>query len=365
MFRVSSSSIGGRFVCVAITAAMVGLLIAGCPIVVEPEIQEGPAGPAGPAGPQGETGPQGPAGELPIYGDGSAGDVTVTVDSDFTDLDPDGNYQFASLTINNGIRLTVPTGTVIRCTGAFVNDGTVVVGRGGAGGIAGGVFGLGPAANAHPGVSRRAAGGGASGDAATVRGGGRGGLGLSEDEARLLRDIRPGGGGGGFCLLGRGGDGGGGLRILAADGITNNGTIEANGNPGLSVGSGGGAGGVLLLASPAFVENTGDIRATGGNGADSSANLGAGGGGGGGIIHFISPTIDNSAGVVVAAAGAGGVGGTAVGAFQVGGGGGGACGGNGGAGGDIAIPPGSTASPGVPGEPGHVIESLTDPTAWF
>src|SRR5690606_15190715 len=90
----------------------------------------GPEGSAGPAGPQGEPGAPGADGQLRIYGDGSAGHLVVSEDSALLDHEPDGNYQFASVTIESGATLSVVSGITIRCLGAFTNHGTIEVGTG-------------------------------------------------------------------------------------------------------------------------------------------------------------------------------------------------------------------------------------------
>ncbi|MCA9245180.1 MAG: collagen-like protein, partial [Phycisphaerales bacterium] len=85
---------------------------------------DGAIGPQGPAGPQGVAGEDGADGQLRIYGDGTAGDVVVTADAALADLNADGNLQFRDLTIDAGVTLDVPGGTVLRCSGKLVNNGT-------------------------------------------------------------------------------------------------------------------------------------------------------------------------------------------------------------------------------------------------
>src|SRR5262245_50149568 len=103
--------------------------------------QFGPAGPQGPPGSPGAdgqpgpAGPAGPDGQLRIYGDASAGNVTATASTDLFSLVPSLNLQFHDFTVNPGVILTVPSGTVIRCDGTFRNDGSIVVKNGDAGGF--------------------------------------------------------------------------------------------------------------------------------------------------------------------------------------------------------------------------------------
>jgi hypothetical protein len=100
---------------------------------------------------------------LRIYGDGSAG--AKTVDASGTLLDT--NLQYTSFTVAAGVVLTVESGTVIRCTGDFVNNGAINVEPGALGSthsVANSdIFSnLSPA---HPGVSNRAAAPGSKGPA--------------------------------------------------------------------------------------------------------------------------------------------------------------------------------------------------------
>src|SRR5712692_10304351 len=59
-------------------------------------------------------------------GDGSAGNLTVSVSQNW-DTTPPVNPNFANITINSGQTLTVPAGTTIRCSGTFTNNGTLTV----------------------------------------------------------------------------------------------------------------------------------------------------------------------------------------------------------------------------------------------
>ncbi len=339
----------------------------------------------GAAGPPGTDGADG---QLRIFGDGSAGARTVAVDETWEDATAPTNPQFTDVTVNSGVTLTVPSGTVIRCTGTFANNGMIVVQTGGAGAffsstpLFGNTFG-GVHVAGEAGVSRRAAQSGAFGDASEDRRGGVGGLGLTAEQARTI--LHPGmkaGGGGGAggsdTFLGTfntGSDGGGSLVVLCQGAVTNNGTITADGDDstfelnGMTIigGGGGGGGGVVVLASKTQVTNgaTGTIFARGGAGQDSDTNEGPSGGGGGGIIHLLAPTVSEPGAEDVAggAAGAQGAAASVTTDPRGGGGGGGGSGGNGGAGGGVttADTPGAASA----GGDGFVVTTTADPTALF
>jgi hypothetical protein len=89
-------------------------------------------GPKGATGPAGPTGPSGVDGQLRIYGDGSGGAKTVAANETLSD--PVAMY--TDVVINSGVTFTVPSGTVIRCTGSFVNNGTLLIQSGAPGGDA-------------------------------------------------------------------------------------------------------------------------------------------------------------------------------------------------------------------------------------
>src|SRR6185436_15592993 len=78
-------------------------------------------------GTNGMDGAAGGDGQLRIFGDGSAGAKTVAADEVWTGLTAPTNPQFTDVTINAGTTLTVQSGTVIRCTGTFTNNGMIVV----------------------------------------------------------------------------------------------------------------------------------------------------------------------------------------------------------------------------------------------
>lgn len=326
---------------------------------IEPD--PGPPGPQGPIGPQGLQGPQGAQGEdgqLRIYGNGSAGAFNAAATGELFALVTSDNLQFTDFTVNAGVTLTVPSGTIIRCTGTFTNNGTIVVSTGAAGGRQG--------ASPGDGISQLAPGVGNTVAAGFVGDGGTPGLGLTAAEARTVLYVAPylGGGGGAGRALNPGGDGGGSFLVLAQTAIVNPGSITADGTAG-NVGSGGGGGGVVLLASPASINHTGAIFARGGAGGtgNGGGGYGAGGGGGGGIVHLLSPTI-TSTGTIDVSPGAGGIGnGSPNNAEHSGGSGGGASGGDGGVGGAYGNLSGSGS--GSSGTVGHSLQTVADPTSLF
>lgn len=322
-------------------------------------------------------GPAGADGELRVYGDGSLGAKTFSSSETYSDA----TAMYTDVVINSGVTLIVPSGTVIRCTGSFVNNGTILVGNTGAAGVEvgtlaeGGLFfnadtsGVMPATvQAHPGISARAAMMPEVGTNGTSRTPGLGGIGLSEFSARLIRYPGPfAGGAGAGGVVQAGPSGGGSLVVLCGGSIVNNGAIKADAiNAGTGVGGGGG--GVIILASQTSVTSTSgsSLLARGGNGGISNSQSAVSGGGGGGIIHLMSPSI-NTVGATISVAG--GAAGTSSGASitanpSTGGGGGGACGGNGGNGASVDVfnsgGVGATA-----GSTGHALTSLLDPTSLF
>ncbi|RMG39274.1 MAG: hypothetical protein D6719_13715 [Candidatus Dadabacteria bacterium] len=319
-------------------------------------------------GKDGANGKDGADGQLRIYGDGSAGSRTVSLS---TTLGADGNYnyQFVDFTVNSGVTLTVRSGTIIRCSGTFTNNGTITVDTGANGGFTYNVNGsaVSLAANEpQPGHARRAAQNGEIGDNSLTRKGGKGGNGLTVEAAsQLLAPGLYGGGGGGADGAGLqniGSAGGGSFTVLAKQGIVNAGTISADGQ---TLFGGGGGGGIIILASKNSIDNTGAITAKGGNGDNSSSNQGAGGGGGGGIVHLLAPVISDTGTINVSGglAGTAGAAGSVTANPRTGGGGGGGCGGSGGAGGQVntAGDPGTAAN----GGDGYIFKTAADPTALF
>jgi hypothetical protein len=331
--------------------------------------QAGVPGAPGTPGTPGAPGTAGTDGQLRIYGDGSAGARTVAADENWADpLVAPTNFQFTDLTVVPGVKLTVPSGTVIRCTGTFTNNGTVEVLGAAVGadrdGVDAGTIEA-SVRNANPGLGLSPAGSGEAGPATSPLTMGEGADAMNEATARQLVKPGPlGGGGGGGGLSGTGGQGGGTLLVLAATAVMNQLVINADGHEGTN-GSGGGGGGVVILASRGTVSNAGPatISAHGADGFDSTASDGAGGGGGGGIVHLLAPTIVSDGTVTVdgGAAGAAGAAASVTSNPRSAGGGGGACGGNGGSGGAVSTAgtPGSAEA----GHTGHFLQSHVDPTA--
>ncbi len=100
----------------------------------------------------------------------------------------------------------------------------------------------------------------------------------------------------------KGGDGGGIVIIIAQHLVSNNGSINADGETvsgaASAGGGGGGGGGIVLLDINGFSGNTLSVSARGGKGGDASDasgfSTGSGGGGGGGIIWHYGSAISSS-----------------------------------------------------------------------
>ena len=303
-------------------------------------------------GAMGSAGAMGSDGQLRIYGDGSENDLMVSASGSLDALVADGNWQFHDVTIAANETLAITSGTIVRCTGTFTNNGAIVVGNGAVGGVA-----------PLPGIAPSAPTAGTTGTG-DVHGG------MPGLAAAPLAIVRPGlyGGGAGYNQAGSGGNGGGSLVVLALGGIANVGTIHADGQT-AAVAGGGGAGGIIVLASPGTISNTGTISVAGQNGADGAVSgdgtvaYGAGGGGGGGIIRYISPTVtDTGMDTVTAGAGGNALATTVTAASRIGGAGGGGGGGAGGGGGGIVA---NSAQAAGGGNAGVVVTTMADPTALF
>jgi len=295
--------------------------------VFDPTMFEGQQGERGEKGEQGEqgpiglTGPQGSVGEsgaLGIYGDGSAGDLDLT---DVNQLD--GSGSFHNIVVPVGANLMIPSGVTLRCTGSFINNGTIEIEPFASGAYQSNNDGSFSHLGHRPAGAGLSFGGAANGAAGTGGGnpipGAQPTVALSSLTLRSLLSPGPNGGGGGGALgfttyeldginSVEGGSGGGTLRIICRDGIFNNGTISANGTSGIGSGVGGGAGGVIILASAQEIVNDGMIQANGaaGIGAHRPQLISGGGGGGGGLVHLLSPSPDNGNGDITVTGGAGG-----------------------------------------------------------
>jgi hypothetical protein len=300
-------------------------------------------------------------------GDGSAGTLNIAANTDWTSTFPT-NTSFTDCTIAAGFTLTVPAGTVIRCTGGFTNNGTISVASVGNNGY---FFiyaqgsntmqqqGIGDAYSqaGEPSYSRD------FGTTPTILSGGFGSSGIPQAVAvSSWNRFRMGGSAGSAHQAGSSSSGGGLLKIMARGAIANTGQITADGTVGSQ--GGGGGGGIVVMASLVSVTNASgaSIDANGGAGGAFQSNNGAGGGGGGGIVVMVAPTIDN-AGTVNVAGGAAGTpnptAGAVASAQSSGGGGGGACGGNGGNGGQVLST--GEANAASDGLEGYVIELLANP----
>lgn len=335
----------------------------------------------------GPAGADGADGQLRIYGDGSAGAKTVSADETLgVDASPndDANLQYTNVVIDAGKTLTVPSGTVIRCSGNFTNNGAIQVLAGAKGGSGAYFTSFNPLLSSynfrdgqpHPGVSPGAAGNGPQAVNDGYTQGGAGGSSLSEFQARqIVRVGSVGGGGGGaggyrvpglaFFGGNSGGAGGGALTILCQGTVTNNGIISANGE---TLSGGGGAGGVIVLASKTAVtlSSASVIEAKGAAGVDGGVDAGPSGGGGGGIVHFIAPAVNAAAGSSVSVTGgAAGADVAVTDSIRFGGGGGGACGGSGGYGGSVDSGNPASAGNAAVGGDGLSITTQVDPTSVF
>lgn len=285
----------------------------------------------GSPGATGPQGPQGPSGSLGIYGDGSAGNLTVSSVLDLTNpsnisLLPNGlNLQFSNINILPGATLIVPSGITLKCTGNVNIAGNIVVSTG----------------TADNGSFRPHSGVGSS-SASTIFGG----VGLTNLQISSILSIPSyGGGAGARSSAATGGEGGGSFAIYAQGSMTVSGNISANGangvNPGTPlqgiVGAGGGAGGVIVLVGKSSLSVSGTINAKGGNGSNGADgnggnSEGGAGGGGGGIIALLSSSTPSVSGTTSVTGGTAGANAGASATINSGGGGG-ACGGNGGGGG--------------------------------
>ncbi len=329
-------------------------------------------------GPPGMDGMDGTDGSLRVYGDGSAGDKVVSSDENWNDdATAPTNLQFASLTIEDGVTLTVPSGMTIRVTGDVTNYGTLLVRTSADGGFAG-LDGPGTSGDLSTqitapdsGIGTRAAQAGELSDNTVFALAGQGGEGISEFESRQLLTVGVVAGGGGAV----GGDdtdgsttsnvgsaGGGGVRILAMGTITNatGAAMMADGGAGAG---GGGGGGHIVLASMTAIVNDGDIMARGGDGESSDSNEGPSGGGGGGIVHMLAPMVMNDGTVDVSGGSAGGTSTDVTSGTRQAGGGGGASGGDGGRGGNV--PNGGSVTPEAAGDgqDGFGLVTELDPTS--
>ncbi len=315
-----------------------------------------------------------------VFGDASAGSVTITSTQQFNSLT---NFQFENFTIaDNSGDIQFPSGTIIRATGTCTINEEVELESS----VAGGSITPFPRSNTRgasfqlssAGHSRRgAANGEVVVSASETAKGGSGGEALDEDVLRSLLQPGPiagGGGGGGGANVGSssfGGSASGTLVFHCREGIVigSGGEFEADGSNGAGFGAGGGSGAFILLTSRGSIVNNGSIDVSGGNGGEagfdsvSNANYGPGGGGAGGVVHFIAPSV--TAGTINITGGSGRASGSISPAttIQVGGAGGGAFGGDGGVGGDLLSTGTFTAS--TAGASGKIFATEGTPESLF
>lgn len=262
---------------------------------------------------------------------------------------------YNNCTVAVGATLTMPSGSILRCNGDFINNGFVTVGemsRGGSRAITAlstfELEGSSPGQSIGGLVARH-------GVVASTTTDGVDGPSFGSSSFPASAYFFPGqiGGGGGGAGLARhgvsnmyGGNGGGAAVILVRGNFENAGVISANGGDSLVAGGGGGGGGVLVIGVKGTLTNTATISARGGAGGAGAVNesaappfaIGGGGGGTGGLVHYIAGTLVLTDGVTDVTGGAGGVAsGTASGAVAIraGGGSGGAGVSYGGSGGSV------------------------------
>ena len=250
-----------------------------------------------------------------VYGDGSDGDVTISVDTTLS-----RNMFYNNLTINTGVTVTI-AGFLICVKNTLTLTGTAKISADGLPGVTGGAStnagGAAPAA-AYLGGGN-AGGAGASGGGGTAGGSGRAPRSFVVTAIGSVAAGQPGTNGG----IGQGGGGGGGEGVggtctggvlvaqtagdihdilntatggyARASGNSYTGGSGGGGAGGDNVtprsGGGGGSGGGVVVVRAANVVGTGSISANGGKGGDASAGAtarcGGGGGGGGGIAILI------------------------------------------------------------------------------
>jgi hypothetical protein len=307
------------------------------------------------------------------YGDGSAGEVIITSDRVFNF----SNTQFRSLTINEGVTVEMPSGTIIRVQQNFINRGNIIVTAGASGSPGSPIAGTGSLPTAHQGIGFRAAISGANGDGSDFLPGGRGGISAGlEGELDVLFGSKayygraPAGSGGSSGPY-AGSPAGGAFYVFSGQTIRVEGLIAANGEDAdadLVPCVGGGAAGLIVLAAKNELILTGGsfLSVRGGAGGESGQECGAGGGGSGGLIALYAPSIDidDAATSTLTGGAAGAVRGSVTSSPRSSGGGGGALGANGGEGASIgAAPANNVVAPAEPGGMGRRMFFDFDPSS--
>jgi len=207
--------------------------------------------------------------------------------------------QLSNLVINAASTLTMrPNETNVSLN--VVRD--VIIAAGGAINVDGKGFGRGLGTSPGATLASKGAGGGYGGAGGNSQYGALGGT----NYGSALKPVdRGSGGGAGANAYSVGCEGGGAVQMIVGGTLSVDGSVSANGNPGLQDDSGGGAGGSIWISAGALTGN-GNFSATGGGG-----DLFGGGGGGGGRIAIYSPTNTFTGGFNVAGgfgANSGGVG---------------------------------------------------------
>lgn len=220
-------------------------------------------------------------------GDGSDGDFVPTENTTIS-----GVKNYKSVFIKSGLTITVDKYVLIKCQGAFINNGTITAnGKGATGGT--GVI----SAENYSGVY------GNKGSAGQTASGGAGGkAGSSGNNSKYT------GGAGGYLLYNNVSV----SSVVASGLIKNNPDIYcgAGGGSGgcysteATSGAGGAGGGCIRITSGSF-NNKGTITANGNSGGKALTGAGAGGGGGGGCVTVLCKTL-TSEGTITVNGGSGG-----------------------------------------------------------
>jgi hypothetical protein len=223
---------------------------------------------------------------VPIFGDGSLGDVTI---SGTVTLDPGSIYQYKNLTIPQG-QVLIPHKAIVMVKETLTVSGLVSASGKGAGGGRNGAYNFDRnAGDGDNGNGFAGAGGGGgkyssytpgNGGSTTYKDGGLGGTAPGNGEGFLyaagiwhlpdyIFNASGGGGGGGTAGSGDGGRGG----------------------------AGGGA--IVIVAKNILINSTGAIRAEGLDGGAGNNGSPGGGGGGGGLIYLLSTTLEQNGAISV------------------------------------------------------------------
>ena len=235
-------------------------------------------------------------------GDGSDGDVTISVNTDISE----SVKQYNTLTINAGITLTAKN-CIIGVKGKLTVNGTISANGGGyAGGTGATATPWTPGTSAETTMRKFSGGGGGGGGGSYSDANGAGGVGGSAGGA---------GGAGGTGTHGNGGDGSAPTAVKQGyfKYSTKIFTCFSMGGGGGQGGSdtgndqiGGAGGGFIIIECNNFDFNTGAIISANGNTGTSGSTPIGGGGGGGGTILVRYKTIEDNLGTLQALGGAGG-----------------------------------------------------------